>query len=58
MCAAVERNIRGEERPGSNGHEASVDDCAVEINEDVLAELDIGPVVDVDRCFDPGIFCE
>jgi len=48
MRAAVKRDVRSEERPGTDSDLAGIDDGAVEIDEDVLAELNVRAVVYVD----------
>jgi hypothetical protein len=56
MCAAVDRYVRSEQSSSTDGHQASVDDSAVEVDKDAFAYADIGPIVETDWRLDPG-FC-
>lgn len=58
MRAAVDRYVWSNQRPSADRYKAGVDDCAVEVDKDTFANADIGAVVDVDWCFDPGIVCK
>lgn len=54
MASGEEAHIRSDQRPCADRHLARVQECAVEIYEDIVAQLDIGPVVNSNRRFDPG----
>jgi hypothetical protein len=58
MCTAVNRHVRSKQSSSTDGHQASVDNGAVEIDEDAFTHADIGPVVDTDWRLDPGLCCE
>lgn len=58
VSTTVQTYVRSDERPGSDGYRAGVDDGAVEVDEHVRPEGHVGAVVDVDGWFDPGVVCE
>lgn len=58
MRAAEETDVGGQESSRANGDFACVQDGSVEIDEDVLAQLDVRAVVDADGRFEPWIFGE
>lgn len=58
MGAREERNTRGDQRSRSDSDFASIQDRAVEINVDILAQLDIRSVVDADGTIDPRVLRE
>jgi len=66
MSAAVETHVGPNQRPRSDRHQTSVQDGAVEVYEDALADAHVRTVIDVDRRVHPrfvfeesfiGFFC-
>jgi hypothetical protein len=55
VSATVEGHVWSNEGPRANGHEAGVDDGAIEIDKHVAANLDIRSVVDTDGPLDPRV---
>lgn len=55
MSPAVEGDIWAKHGSGPNGHEARIDYRAVEVDEDVHANFDIGSIIDVDGPLNPGV---
>lgn len=55
MRAAVDGHVGSYQRPRADRNEAGVEDGAVEIDENALADADVGTVIDVDWPFDPGV---
>lgn len=55
MSATVEGHIWSNEGPRANGHEAGVEDGAIEIDEHVASNLDIRSVVNMDGPLDPRV---
>ncbi len=58
MQARIERDVRCYKSTTTDGHCTGVDDGAIEIDEDVLAEDDIRAVIDAYWCFNPSMFFE
>ncbi|KAI0146130.1 hypothetical protein GGR57DRAFT_293078 [Xylariaceae sp. FL1272] len=58
MCAAEEGDVGPDQGPRTNAHETCVQYGAVEVDEDVAPNLEVGSIVDVDGPFDPGILVQ
>jgi hypothetical protein len=58
MCAAVDRHVRSKQSSSTDGHQAGVDNGAIEIDEDAFTYADIGAVVETDWRLNPGFCCE
>lgn len=55
MSPAVQTDIGPEHGPRSNGHQTGVDDDAVEVDEDALAQFHVEPVVNSHRGLNPRL---
>jgi hypothetical protein len=53
--AAVDGHVGSDQSSCSDGHQAGIDDGAIEVDEDAGAETDVCAVVYVDWGFDPGV---
>ena len=58
MSTREQAHVRSKQGPCANGNFASIENGRVEIDKHIIAELHIGPIVDANRWFYPGIFGE
>lgn len=58
MGSTIQTYVRADQCPVSNRHQACIQNGAVEVNEDTLADLQVGAVIDPEWSLDPWIFLE
>lgn len=58
MGPAVERHVWPNQCPGTNLDFASIEDTAIEVQKDSLSDFDVGTVVNLEWCLNPGIVFE
>lgn len=55
MRSGVKRDIWPDQGPGTDAYLASIEADEVGVDVNVLAELEVRPIIDADGRFDPGV---